>query len=186
MIDIVLKNKPNGSFDEELHLPTNLNEISPDWFKAISDKVIPADNYSLVALISFERLSLILNSSKRKETVTAGVLPLFIKSGVTDSRFINELETGTPIVTVSSVLSRAIHVNIKNNILSPTKLVAMLSNNVDIAKKVLTEYTTPVVLIEFKLIPNCDIYGIYPKHPDTTRDVVFDLYVLVDGEYVKQ
>ena len=162
MLKICLKKDANGEPQEVLNLPVHLSEISSDWFDAVASKIIPADHYSLIALVGYEKLST-LKASKSKST---GVLPLFIKGSGVASPFVSSIPTGTPIITVSSVLERAIHVNIKQNTLSPINLMNIINNNVEVSKGIFTEYSVPIVIVEFKLIADCDIYGIYPKNTE--------------------
>lgn len=146
-----------------LNLPTSVDEIPNEWLSSISETIVPAYNYSLIALISYEKLTYIANSIKRKEAMNTSVLPVFIKSGVTDSEFINSIKTGTPIVTVNSDLARAIHVNLSKNSLSPNRIISIITNDTELSRN-LFNYTTPIAFVEFKLIPNCDIYGIYDNN----------------------
>ena len=42
----------------------------------------------------------------------------------------------------------------------------IINNNVEVSKGIFTEYSVPIVIVEFKLIADCDIYGIYPKNTE--------------------
>ena len=54
--------------------------------------------------------------------------------------------------------------NVSKNSLAPAQVVNKIKDDSDIMKN-LFNLTEPVCFVEFKLVPNCDIYGVYDNAP---------------------
>lgn len=143
----------------KLSIPTSISEISAEYLKNCTNHVTPAPEYSVVALCYREKLAIVLNSSKKKDNINSSVVPLFVKSGVSESDFCNGIKTGNPIVVTGSDLSMGIHINSPINSISLNEVVAFCSQNNDINKQAFKDQRY-CYFVEFKLIPNCDIKGV--------------------------
>lgn len=146
--------KVNGNLGEfELSLPENLEEIPVSYFETCTDFVHPAPNYALVAIVYKDSLNLILTASKKKEGASVAIVPIFIKAGTTDSEFINDLNTGDKIVISASDLSIGNHINSPYNKITPDNIVRVCQNAGKEFYQSTLELTSPICLIEFKLVP---------------------------------
>ena len=104
--------KVNGNAGSYLiNLPQNLEEIGTKYLTKCTDFINPAPNYAVVAIVYKDSLSLVLTSFKKKTPTNMAVIPVFIKSGATDSEFINSLNLGDRIVIAGSDLSIGHHIN---------------------------------------------------------------------------
>ena len=146
--------KVNGALGEfELSLPESLEEIPVDYFKTCTDFVHPAPNYALVAIVYKDSLNLILTASKKKEGASVAIVPVFIKSGTTDSEFIKGLNMGDKIVISGSDLSIGNHINSPYNKITPDNIVRVCQNAGKEFYQHTLELQTPICLVEFKLVP---------------------------------
>lgn len=146
--------KVNGDLGEfELNLPESLEEISVDYFKDCTDFVHPAPDYALVAIVYKDSLNLILTAAKKKEGASVAIIPVFVKSGTTNSEFINSLHTGDKVVVSASDLSIGNHINSPYNKITPDNIVRVCRNAGREFYQSTLELNTPICLVEFKLVP---------------------------------
>lgn len=139
-----------GAF--EVNLPESLSEISNEYLEACTEFVHPAPNYALVAIVYKDSLSLVLSSAKKNKPTNVQIVPVFIKTGETDSEFIKNLKLGDKIVVAGSDLSIAHHINSPYNKITPTNIINLCNGDKEIYSKALV-MQTPVCFVEFKLLP---------------------------------
>ena len=146
--------KVNGALGEfELSLPESLEEIPVDYFKECTEFVHPAPNYALVAIVYKDSLNLILTASKKKEGVNVQIVPVFVKSGTTDSEFVKSLNIGDKVVISGSDLSIGNHINSPYNKITPDNIIRVCQNAGREFYQSTLELNTPICLVEFKLVP---------------------------------
>lgn len=142
--------------------PENFSEISIDYLKDVTKEVEIADNYTLIGLVYTEKLSNIIMSFKQKKNnISSGVIPIFIKSGKTDSEFIKNAHITDKVIISNTQLSLGHHVRCKNNQLDIDKFLQYISDDAYAYKRSIDENIGKVCFLEFKLVPNCDIVGFY-------------------------
>lgn len=144
-----------------VNLPTSMNEISDDYIKSITNHIKIAANYTLVGLIYKERLStLYLSSKKNSKKTDISVVPIYIKSGTTNSELIESLNLKDTLIISPSDIMMGHHVSAPNNILTIPYIMNVMEGDSDIYSKLLPlkDYC---YFVEFKLIPNCNIHGAY-------------------------
>lgn len=151
--------KVDGNLGEfTINLPESLDEISIDYLKSCTDFVHPAPNYALVGIVYKDGLSTVLTVSKKKQDVNVAIIPIFIKSGDSDSDFIKSLSIGDKIVVAGSDLSIAHHVNSPYNKITPSNIIRLADGDKNIYSEAL-RHNSPVCFIEFKLLPASAIHG---------------------------
>jgi len=151
-----------------INLPESLEEISNEYFAKCTDFVHPAPDYALVAIVYKDSLTTILTASKKNKPVNMAIIPVFIKSGDSDSKFINSLELGNRVVVSGSDLSIGHHINSPYNKITPNNIVDVCDGDVEIYKNALT-MQKPICLVEFKLVPTSAIHA---KLDDTKNSFV--------------
>ena len=157
----------NGNIGSYLiNLPQSLEEISTEYLTHCTDFINPAPNYAVVAVVYKDSLSLVLTSFKKKTPTNMAVIPVFIKSGITDSEFINSLNLGDRVVIAGSDLSIGHHINSPYNKITPSTICAVCEGDKDIYKKAMS-MQEPVCFVEFKLVP---ISAIHAKLDKTTNE----------------
>ena len=149
-----------------INLPQSLEEISTEYLTHCTDFINPAPNYAVVAVVYKDSLSLVLTSFKKKTPTNMAVIPVFIKSGATDSEFIISLNLGDRIVIAGSDLSIGHHINSPYNKITPSTICSVCEGDKDIYKKAMS-MQEPVCFVEFKLVP---ISAIHAKLDDTKNE----------------
>lgn len=142
-----------------LNLPTMFKEITNEYMDNAVKHIAVAPEYSLIALVYREKLTVILNSAKQNKEMNTSVVPVFIKAGTTDSKFIKNIKLGNKVIVTGSDLSIGIHVNSPLNSLSIPNVVAICEGDNNIYKEAITS-TQYCHFVEFKLVPNSAIKGL--------------------------
>lgn len=143
-----------------LNLPTKVDEITVDWLLDVTKNVIPAPNYSLVALISKDTMANLLNTTKRKEGNVVGVIPVFIKHNEDEcSSFVKNISCKTALVISGSDLSMGHHINAPKNNISPMRVFNKCKVDNNAYREALKDLT-PIYLVEFKVIYDSAIHGV--------------------------
>lgn len=151
-------NGKRGNFS--LSLPTDLSEVSDKYLADVTRQVHIADNYVLVALIYQEALPIVLNTIRKKQELTTKGVARFVRSGNSDSSFINNIPVGCNLVVTGTSLARGIHITSPANKLTVANIVSICDGDNDFGRQVFT-IKQPVCFVEFKLIPACDVNGYY-------------------------
>ena len=151
-----------------INLPQSLEEVGTEYLTHCTDFINPAPNYAVVAVVYKDSLSLVLTSFKKKTPTNMAVIPVFIKSGATDSEFINSLNLGDRVVIAGSDLSIGHHINSPYNKITPTTICAVCDGDKDIYKKAMS-MQEPVCFVEFKLVP---ISAIHAKLDKTKNEYI--------------
>lgn len=142
-----------------LDLPNKVDEITNEYLTNVTQEISVSDNYSLVAIITLEKLSVIMTALKNnKSDARSIVVPLFVKPGKTDNDFINSMTVGNKIIISGSDLSMGHHVNATTNELEMNKVVNILKKG-----NIKNIFADPdyYCFVSFKLVPNCNIHGYY-------------------------
>lgn len=159
--------------------PETIDEVSAKYLDDVTSNVNLANDYVLVAIVYRQNLNALVTINKNMKNNTTMAVPMFIKAGTSSDTFINNLSVGDKLVVSGSDLSMGYHVSCPANTLSGTKFAAMLQdedvrkNNLDTLKKL---FGYDVYLVEFKIIPACNIHGVVG---DYTTNVV-DAYHSVE------
>lgn len=151
--------KINGTLGEfELNLPESYEEISKEYLQNCTEFVHPAPDYALVGVVYKDSLSLILTAAKKNKPANLQVIPIFIKSGKTNSEFINNLNLGEKVVVAASDLSIGHHINSPYNKITPQNIIDVCEGDKEIYKDALGMHK-PVCFLEFKLVPVSAIHA---------------------------
>lgn len=153
------------------NLPTNLGEITEDYLRSITEGIDVAEHHSLICLVRHDKLNKLLLAFKKKSVETS-VLPIFIKAGTTDNKFINSIKIKDKLIIPSTELNLAYHAVSVYNELDIDKVISTLSNNLTLEQRNeinMEDENKEVYFIEFKVIGNSSIKGAYksttaPEH----------------------
>lgn len=147
--------------DYDLNLPTSLNEITEEYIRDVTEHVKVDANYSLIGIVYRERLStLVLAATKNKKNSNVAVIPVFVKSGKTDSELINKLFIRDKLIISPSDIMMGNHISAPNNLLTINTIVDLITSDSSAYQKLL-KVQEECYFIEFKLVPNCNIHGAY-------------------------
>lgn len=166
------------------HFPTSLGEIDADYLKAVTENVNVADHHCLIGIVYHEKLFDIIVSRKRNQKgLTAGVVPIFIKAGKTDSEFIQSAECRDKLIIPSTSLSLGHHVAAPKNVLSLDYFIRAIDRDNSLAKRYDNNYgNEECFFVEFKLIPNNEIKGIYKEAKDVDTKKYVETSMISGGD----
>lgn len=169
MKEFIVKTKMS---EVKFNFPTNLNELSEDYLKEVTDSITVAPNYSLIGIVYHERLAnLIITCKNKSKKATMGIVPIFIKSGVSDHSIVDSAKIGQKILISNSQIQLGYHCATPANKLTIDYFATVIDNSTDTElyqKAVKDTDQSEVLFIEFKIVPNCDIIALYgePKKVD--------------------
>lgn len=159
-----------------LTYPTNLKELTSEFLSKVAEEIVPAPNYSLIALCYRERLHNIIFTANQKSdnaNLQTAVIPIFVKTGnKPEDKFIANI--GDKVVIAGSQLALGHHVMAAKNPLTINNLLWYTKGDAAAYHNALNvkDY---VYFLEFKLIPNNDIVGVYVDCPSSNFTNVFDV-----------
>ena len=154
----------------ELNLPTSLNEIDESYIAEVTSHVKVDANYTLVGLVYREKLStLVLAATRNKKKSDIAVIPIFVKAGESDSKFINSLNIKDKLIIAHSDIMMGYHNSAPYNILTVDIILHLIEGD-PVANQKFMSINEQCYFIEFKLVPNCNIHGAYEK-PKVTEFV---------------
>ena len=152
-------NGKKGVFD--MNLPTSINEITPKYIEEVTNHIKVNAEYSLIGLIFREKLStLLIAARKSNKKSDISVIPIFVKAGETNSKFISGIHVMEKLIIAPSDIMIGHHVSTPLNLLTINTFLDLTEGDSNLYNKMLTsnEYCH---FIEFKLVPNCAIHGSY-------------------------
>ena len=177
--------------------PTSLSEISADVLKELTDIVKLPKYYSVIALCARVKLFDIATTVSGDKNPNFPVTNILAKFGEELKETIDCYPTDTVVIDRSSI-ERAIHLNIpcsintksvnkllKNNPKLTNSIIKgqyrieegkLIFNDNNISKQLISSNSPIVYVIEFKIIPNNNIYGLIPR-----GGLVIDPFVVSDN-----
>lgn len=154
----------------ELNLPTSLNEIDESYIAEVTSNVKVDANYTLIGLVYREKLStLVLAATRNKKKSDIAVIPIFVKAGESDSKFINSLNIKDKLIISPSDIMMGYHISAPNNLLTINTILDLIEGDPVVNQKLMS-INEQCYFLEFKLVPNCNIHGAYEK-PKVTKFV---------------
>lgn len=147
--------------DYAINVPTQREEITPEALGALLENVQLAKYYCVVAMIYQDTLFGVMN--RQSEVVT--VIPILAKISNEDASSTGG-RVGAQLIIDRTSLERGNHLHIKNNIISPTHISDYIRNDRGLAMSIGNgtfgqnkghTLTTPIYMVEFKIIPVNDI-----------------------------
>lgn len=156
----------NGISEITISLPNHISEINTEYLNNVTSDIVPAEHYSLIALVRKESASKVLFAANQKKDITTFVIPVFIKAGKTDSEFINSIQMGDKIIASSTEIGIGNHVIASKDYTSISNFLATCAEDKSSYTKCLEACKQDIMkgecyFLEFKIIPNNTIHGIY-------------------------
>lgn len=163
-----------------INIPTDISEITEEYFNKLLNDVKLPDNYVMIALCYNDRLFTCVNAIKEGLKGTANVVPLLAHKA--DN--IKNLNIGDILIVDASAVSRGVHFSHPKNCISYAGVGKYCSDDNDLYNAILkgkfndNKTTLPSCwFVEFKIIPVCDVKGSYSK--DANFECIFKV---VDGD----
>lgn len=156
----------NAAGPQIVNLPTSLADIKADYLKSVTNEIVVADNYSLIAICYKEKLSsFIMAGRSKKNNISTAVIPLFVKHGSITSTnstidFIAGLNTADKLIIAGADIATGLHVGVPANTLTMNHLLSAIEGD-SYAYQRAAAYKDNVYFVEYKIVPNCAIKGVY-------------------------
>jgi len=166
MKEINVKNQA-GEF--KIYVPTSRKDITNSYLEEVTQMLDIAPNYSLVALITIEDLVNVVNPNNRKKSPFTAGIPVFVRAGENDDKFINNISCGQTIIISDSDLSMGHHINSPYNKISQAYLSSLLNTDKELVNNVWS-LNEKCYFLSFKLVPNCNIHGAISEEEPTIVD----------------
>jgi len=151
-------NVKNQAGELKIFVPTSRKDITNSYLEDVTQMLEIAPDYSLVALITIEELVNVVNPNAKKQSPFTAGIPVFVRAGQTDNKFINSISCGQTIIISDSDLSMGHHINSPYNKISKGYLSAILSKDKELINNVWA-INEKCYFLSFKLVPNCNIHG---------------------------
>lgn len=144
-----------------LHLPTSIYEITKEYINNVVGNVKIAPNYSLIGVIFKDKLSnIVIARNRNNKNTNINVIPIFVRSGKSDSDFINNLNSCEKLIISASDIMLGHHVSAPRNLITINNILNIIDKDRDGYTKAIN-ISDICYFIEFKLVPNCNIHGSY-------------------------
>lgn len=161
----------------EVKLPTSFKELTNDYLLNVSKELNITEDRSLIALVSISTLDALAfdSTSKKKNGATVAVVPIFVKTGKTDSEVINNTKCGDKVVLSRTAIELGDHVHLTNNKITCNDIMNFINVDDNLRKALITKSffkdnniigNPKVYMVDFKLVGNCDIHGAYVEPED--------------------
>ena len=146
------------------NLPTSIDEIEYNFLTKVGDSIEIAEFYTLVGLVYSGKINdLVIAGKKNAKNSNIGVIPIFVKSKEIKA------DVKQKLLITSNNLELGVRVAVPSNPLNLSRFMDAITTRVKGAFPELEyddEHNDTVYFVEFKLIPNRDINGIYNEAPD--------------------
>lgn len=150
------------------NLPTSIDEISNDFLTKVGESIEIAEHYTLVGIVCYNKINdLVLIGKNNSKSSNIGVIPIFVKGG--ELQNIMDVKVGQKLLITSNNIELGVRVAVPNNPLNLSRFINNISSRVKGLYPELEyddEKNENVYFIEFKLIPNCNIQGVYNEAPN--------------------
>ena len=147
----------DGSYT--INLPTSIEEIDSEYLTSVCNAIVPAPNWSVVAIVSRSLLNPLLLSIKKNSRLELPITPLFVKGNEeSEGEFVKNIKPGTPVIITTSELSMGSLVRPAKNVLSIDYLMKIMKDDKNLLSESLGD-KQQYCFVDFKVVPNSVIHG---------------------------
>ena len=156
----------DGKQDFTLRLPTKLSEITSDYLKAVTDDIVIAPYYAVIATVYRCKLPEVISSNKKSRAMAVAIVPLFVKANLNGEveagtiALFNQLEAADRIIIAGSEIERGYQLSTPKNVITLDNVIKIYNHDNNFAKGVMADQTQ-YYFVDFKLVPITDIKGKY-------------------------
>lgn len=160
----------DGKQDFAFRLPTKISEITGDYLKAVTDKIVIAPYYAVIAAVYRAKLPEVISTSKKSKGMAVAIIPLFVKANVpleTDKPtydLMASIEAADRIIIAGTDIERGYQLSTPNNMITIDNVIRIYNHDNNFAKEVMIDQNY-YFFVDFKLVPITDIKGKYDMTP---------------------
>lgn len=156
----------DGKQDFTLKLPTKISEITGDYLKAVTDDIVIAPYYAVVATVYRAKLPEVISSNKKSKAMAVSIVPLFVKANLNGNieqgtvGLFNQLESSDRIIIAGADIERGYQLSTPKNMITLDNIVKIYNHDNGFAKEVMIDQNY-YYFVDFKMVPLTDIKGKY-------------------------
>lgn len=156
----------DGKQDFTFKLPTKISEITGDYLKAVTDHIVIAPYYAIIATVYRAKLPEVISSNKKSKGMAVSITPLFVKANVpseTEKPTCDMLSLINPadrIIIAGTDIERGYQLSTPNNMITLDNVIKIYNHDDKFAKEVMIDQNY-YLFVDFKLVPITDIKGKY-------------------------
>ena len=156
----------DGKQDFTFKLPTKISEITGDYLKAVTDHIVIAPYYAVIASVYRAKLPEVISSNKKSKGMAVSITPLFVKANVPietekpTSDMLNLINPADRIIIAGTDIERGYQLSTPNNMITLENVIKIYNNDNNFAKDVMIDQNY-YLFVDFKLVPITDIKGKY-------------------------
>ena len=156
----------DGKQDFTLRLPTKLSEITSDYLKAVTDDIVIAPYYAVIATVYRCKLPEVISSNKKSRAMAVAIVPIFVKANVPMETekptydLMCQIKCADRIIIAGSEIERGYQLSTPKNVITLDNVIKIYNHDNNFAKGVMADQTQ-YYFVDFKLVPITDIKGKY-------------------------
>ena len=156
----------DGKKEFTFRLPTKITEITSDYLKAVTDDIVIAPYYAVVASIYRVKLPEVISTNKKSRSMAISIVPVFVKAnldGVVEEgtkQLFEQINPADRIIIAGSNIERGYQLSTPKNLITMDTVVKIYNNDNKFAKEVMIDQNY-YFFADFKLVSITDIKGKY-------------------------
>ena len=156
----------DGKQDFTIKLPTKISEITGDYLKAVTDDIVIAPYYAVIATVYRAKLPEVISSNKKSKAMAVSIVPLFVKANLNGNieegmiAMFNQIESSDRIIIAGSDIERGQQLSTPKNMITMENVIKIYNHDNNFAKEVMIDQNY-YFFVDFKLVPITDIKGKY-------------------------
>lgn len=156
----------DGKQDFTFKLPTKISEITGDYLKAVTDHIVIAPYYAIIASVYRAKLPEVISSNKKSKGMAVSITPLFVKANVpleTEKPTLDMLagiEASDRIIIAGTDIERGYQLSTPLNMITLENVIKIYNHDNNFAKDVMIDQNY-YFFVDFKMVPITDIKGKY-------------------------
>ena len=156
----------DGKQDFAFRLPTKISEITGDYLKAVTNDIVIAPYYAVIASVYRAKLPEVISSNKKSKGMAVSITPLFVKANLpleTEKptfSMISSINAADRIIIAGTDIERGYQLSTPRNMITLENVIKIYNHDNNFAKDVMIDQTY-YFFVDFKLVPITDIKGKY-------------------------
>jgi hypothetical protein len=159
-------NVTDGKKDFTFRLPTSISEITGNYLKAVTDDIVIAPYYAVIASVYRAKLPEVISSNKKSKAMAIAIVPLFVKANVpleTEKPtfdMMSSIKAADRIIIAGTDIERGYQLSTPKNMITLDNVIRIYNHDNNFAKEVMIDQNY-YFFVDFKLVPITDIKGKY-------------------------
>ena len=156
----------DGKQDFTFRLPTKISEITGDYLKAVTDHIVIAPYYAIVASVYRAKLPEVISTNKKSRAMAVAIVPVFVKANLegiiedgTKTLF-EQLKAADRIIIAGTDIERGYQLSTPLNMITLENVIKIYNHDNGFAKDVMIDQNY-YFFVDFKLVSITDIKGKY-------------------------